>query len=64
MYDVIYIDSEGAESAVAGTLDREAAAAIARQVAAERGAGRIVCPDRVRPVNCVCVVPHPEPSRA
>jgi len=57
VYDVIYIDCEGCESPLAGPLDRDAAAALARQEAAERGAGRIVCPDLVRPVNCVCVVP-------
>jgi len=64
VYDVIYIDSEGSESPLARALDRDAAAALARREASERGAGRIVCPDAVRPSNCVCVVPAREPARA
>jgi len=64
MYDVIYIDCEGSETTVAGDLDREAAAAVARRAAAERGAGRMLCPDAVRPVNCVFVVPQRQPARA
>jgi hypothetical protein len=58
MYDVIYIDPEGAESALATALDRQEAAELARRIAAERRAGRIVCPGLVRPVHCVCVVPE------
>ena len=45
MYDVIYIDAHGAETPVAQQLDdREDAAEVARQAAAERGAGRMVLP--------------------
>lgn len=60
VYDVIYIDCQGCESPVAEALDRDAAATLARAEASERGAGRIVCPDPVRPSNCVCVVPARE----
>ena len=57
MYDVIYIDADGAQSAVAGHFaDRTDAAAVARQVAAERGAGRMVLAGSTHPTNCVCVV--------
>ena len=64
VYDVIYIDCEGCETPVAGAMDRETAANLARREASERGAGRIVCPDAVRPSNCVCVVPASEPARS
>jgi hypothetical protein len=61
MYDVIYIDSRGRETAVAVQLDdRSHAADLARRAAAERGAGRMVLPGSSRPSNCVCVVPVPE----
>ncbi len=60
MYDVIYIDAEGAETEVALAMtDRGDATALARRVAAERGAGRLVLPGSVKLANCVCVVPHP-----
>jgi hypothetical protein len=61
MYDVIYIDAQGDETPVAKQLgDRADAAALARQTAAERGAGRMVLPGSTRPSNCVCVVPVDE----
>ena len=45
MYDVIYIDAHGDETPVAQQLDdRKDAAEVARQAAAERGAGRMVLP--------------------
>ena len=57
MYDVIYIDVYGAESSVARQLpDRTDAVAVARQAAAERGAGRMVLAGSTAPTNCVCVV--------
>jgi hypothetical protein len=57
MYDVIYIDDDGAETAVARQLaDRAAAAALAKREAAERGAGRMVLAGSTHPTNCVCVV--------
>ena len=60
MYDVIYIDANGAESPVARQLaDRTAAAEVARQAAAERGAGRMVLAGSTHPTNCVCVVHTP-----
>jgi hypothetical protein len=61
MYDVIYIDRDGAETSVAQALpDRADAAALARTVALERDAGRMVLSGPRRPKNCVCVVPLPE----
>ena len=58
MYDVIYIDAQGCETAVAEHLhDRVDAASVAREVAAERGAGRMMLPGSVKLPNCVCVVP-------
>ena len=45
MYDVVYIDAHGDETPVAQQLDdRKDAADVARQAAAERGAGRMVLP--------------------
>jgi hypothetical protein len=58
MYDVIYIDPQGSETPLAQHLDdRLDATAVARQAAAERGAGRMVLPGSVKMPNCVCVVP-------
>jgi hypothetical protein len=58
MYDVIYIDSQGAETPVAEHMaDRADAARIAKDEAAERGAGRMVLPGSAKLCNCVCVVP-------
>ena len=45
MYDVIYIDAHGSETPVAQHVDdRKEATDVARQAAAERGAGRMVLP--------------------
>jgi hypothetical protein len=58
MYDVIYIDSHGAETPVAKHMsDRADAARIAKDAAVERGAGRMVLPGSAKTNNCVCVVP-------
>ena len=58
MYDVIYIDPQGCETSLAQHLDdRLHAATMAREAAAERGAGRMVLPGSVKLPNCVCVVP-------
>jgi hypothetical protein len=58
MYDVIYIDAHGSETPVAQHVDdRKEATAVARQAAAERGAGRMVLPGSTKLPNCVCVVP-------
>jgi len=63
MYDVIYIDPQGAETPVASALeDRQQAADIARRTATERGAGRLVLPGSGKLSNCVCVVPQPAPE--
>ena len=60
MYDVIYIDNDGGETAVAHDVaDRADAAALAKREAAERGAGRMVLAGSTKPANCVCVVPAP-----
>src|SRR3954466_4612751 len=60
MYDVVYINADGDETPVAQHLDdRKGAAEVARQAAAERGAGRMVLPGSNRPPNCVCVIPPP-----
>jgi hypothetical protein len=65
MYDVIFIDDHGDETPVAEHLaDRAAAAALAKQEAAERGAGRMVLPGSSKPHNCVCVIPAPFPEAA
>ena len=58
---MIYIDGEGSETAVASALaDRRDAADLARRVASERGAGRLVLPGSSKLHNCVCVVPQAE----
>jgi hypothetical protein len=60
MYDVVYFDAHGEETPVARQLDdRKDAAEVARQAAAERGAGRMVLPGSSRLTNCVCVIPVP-----
>ncbi len=65
MYDVIFIDDHGDETPVAEHLaDRTAAAALAKQEAAQRGAGRMVLPGSSKPPNCVCVIPVPLPEAA
>jgi hypothetical protein len=65
MYDVIYIDADGTETAIAGHFaDRTEAATVARQVAAERGAGRMVLAGSTHPTNCVCVVHAELPEAA
>ena len=57
MYDVIYIDGDGAQCPIAGRFaDRTDAAEVARRVAAERGVGRMVLAGSTHPTNCVCVV--------
>ena len=57
MYDVIYIDAHGSETPVAQHVDdREKATDVARQAAAERGAGRMMLPGSTKLPNCVCVV--------
>lgn len=58
MYNVIYIDSQGAETSLAERLDdRQDAARLACEAAAERKAGRMVLPGSNKLPNCVCVVP-------
>ena len=58
MYDVIYIDSQGAETPLAEHLvDRRDAAQLACREAAERKAGRMVLPGSNKLPNCVCVIP-------
>ncbi len=65
MYDVVYIDAHGHETPVAQQLDdRQDAAEVARQAAAERGAGRMVLPGSQRLPNCVCVIPVPPAEAA
>jgi hypothetical protein len=60
MYDVVYIDADGEETPLAQHLDdRKDAADVARQAAAERGAGRMVLPGSHKLPNCVCVIPVP-----
>src|ERR671933_804724 len=57
MYDVIYIDPQGGETALAQHLDdRLDATEVARQAAAERGAGRMVLPGSAKLPNCDRVV--------
>jgi hypothetical protein len=64
MYDVVYIDADGEETPVAQHFDdRKDATDVARQVAAERGVGRMVLPGSTKLRNCVCVVPVP-PAKA
>jgi hypothetical protein len=58
MYDVIYIDAQGMETALAQDLDdREGACTLARAAAAERGSGRAMLPGSTNLRDCVCVVP-------
>jgi hypothetical protein len=58
MYDVIYIDAQGSETSLAQHVDdKQEAKDVARQAAAERGAGRMVLPGSTKLPNCVCVVP-------
>ena len=58
MYDVIYIDAQGTETALAQNLaDRDGACSLARQAAAERGSGRAMLPGSTNLRDCVCVVP-------
>ena len=58
MYDVIFIDSKGGETPLAQQMpNRKDAAAIAKQEAAVRGAGRMVLPGSSKAPNCVYVVP-------
>ena len=65
MYDVIFIDAHGDETPVAEHLsDRAAAAALAKQEAAERGVGRMMLPGPSKLPNCVCVIPVPLPEAA
>ena len=65
MYDVVYIDAQGTETRLAHQLDdRKDAAEVARQAAAERGAGRMVLPGSQRLPNCVCVIPVPPAEAA
>jgi hypothetical protein len=60
MYDVIYIDAQGAETPLAEHLDdRGDATELAREAAAERNAGRMVLPGSAKLPNCVCVIPTP-----
>ena len=60
MYDVIYIDRDGAETPLADHLaDRAEAAAFACRAAAERGAGRLVLPGSTNLRDCVCVLRSP-----
>ena len=65
MYDVIYVDAHGDETPVAQHVaDRGDAARVAREAAAERGAGRMVLPGSVKLRDCVCVVPVALPEAA
>ena len=66
MYNVIYIDAHGTETALAQDLDdRGEACTLARAAAAARGAGRAMLPGSTNLRDCVCVVPTPTlPSAA
>jgi hypothetical protein len=66
MYNVIYIDAQGMETPLAQDLDdRDGACTLARQAAAERGAGRAMLPGSTNLRDCVCVVPTaPVPAAA
>ena len=58
MYNVIYIDAQGTETPLAQDLDdRDGACMLAREAAAERGAGRAMLPGSTNLRDCVCVVP-------
>ena len=66
MYDVVYIDAHGDETPVAQQLDdRKDAAEVARQAAAERGAGRMVLPgsSRLRTASASSPCRPPKPLR-
>ena len=55
---LIYIDAHGSETPLVQHVDdRKEATDVARQAAAERGAGRMVLPGSTKLPNCVCVVP-------
>ncbi len=65
MYNVIYIDAHGTETALANDIgERDDACAIARREAAERGAGRAMLPGSTNLRDCVCVVRTPVSSAA
>ena len=65
MYDVIYIDAEGAETPLARHLDdRDDACAFARREAVERGAGRAMLPGSTNLRDCVCIIPSRSLSSA
>jgi hypothetical protein len=60
MYNVIYIDAQGSETSLARDVgDRGEACTLAREAAAERGAGRAMLPGSTHLRNCVCIVPAP-----
>ena len=62
MYDVVYVDANGSETQLATSVeDRAHAAELARRMATERGAGRLVLPGSGKLLNCVCVIPHSHP---
>ena len=53
MYDVIYIDAHGSETSLAQHVDdKQEATDVARQAAAERGAGRMVRRGADSPACC------------
>jgi hypothetical protein len=65
MYNVIYIDAQGAETSIAKDVgDRGEACVLAREAAAERHAGRAVSPGSTNLRDCVCVVPTPHVPNA
>jgi hypothetical protein len=60
MYNIIYIDAQGAETPLAQDVcDRGEACMLAREAAAERGSGRAISPGSTNLRDCVCVVPSP-----
>jgi hypothetical protein len=64
MYNVIYIDAQGAETPLAQDVDRGEACTLAREAAAERGSGRAISPGSTNLRDCVCVVPSATLSSA
>ena len=65
MYDVIYIDAQGAETPLAQHARRPRRRVRVRaRAAAERGAGRAMLPGSTNLRDCVCVVPSPPLSSA
>jgi hypothetical protein len=64
MYDVIYIDGDGAETALAHLADRGEAAAFAKREATARGAGRMMLAGSTHPTNCVCIIHADLPQAA